>query len=633
MRTVRRQRIAVITGVLLFSIAVAIISLPFIPQASSQAPASFVFGAAGDLGANSATAASLNALAGAGTNFFVTLGDLSYDQVTPESAWCNYVKQRVGASYPFELHVGNHEWKTSGPDGFIDTYAGCLPDRLGASGRYAHQYYIDYPPSAPLMRLILIDPALYRDNVMQKYCTSGDTANCNWLKARIDEAKAQGLWTVVATHKVCITMGSLSCEIGANLLNVLIGRKVDLVLQGHDHGYQRSKELALGTGCTAVSANAYNAACVVDDGADGVYSKGAGTVIAIPANFGLASNTMSTSDPEAPYFAAWMNRSLKSYGFLKFTVTASRIDAQYVHGQGTYTDQFSIVGAAGVPAPASTITAAPTDTLAETPGIMGGPQVFTYTNAADSYVLATRPNTNFGQSLKLEADGAPVARSYLRFDLQGLTDPVVKAQLLLHTGSGSSTGFQVNAVNDGSWTEDSITYANAPAPGALIANSGPFAIDSWQAVDITSLVHGNGAVNLALTSINPTGMVFGGNQSMDAPMLVVTTLKDGTPGQRLTPEQPARASTVDTDGDGLSDADEVLNGTDINKPDSDGDGLPDLWEVETGLDPRIGAGATGAEGDPEDDELNNLQEFAQKTDPWEVDTLGDERMYLPFVDR
>ena len=108
MRNVRRQRSAVIAGVLLFSMAIAIISLPSIPRAFSQAPASFVFGAAGDFGANSKTAASLNALAGAGTNFFVALGDLSYDEVTPESAWCDFVKQRVGANYPFELLVGNH---------------------------------------------------------------------------------------------------------------------------------------------------------------------------------------------------------------------------------------------------------------------------------------------------------------------------------------------------------------------------------------------------------------------------------------------------------------------------------------------------------------------------------------------
>ena len=369
MRNVRRHRIAVLAGILLFSMAVAIISLPSIPQAFSQAPASFVFGAAGDFGANSKTAASLTALAGAGTNFFVALGDLSYDEVTPESAWCDFVKQRVGANYPFELLVGNHEWLSTGPDGFIDTYAGCLPDRLGVSGRYAHQYYFDYPPSAPLMRFILIDPDIYRDdvNTQEVYCTSGETANCNWLKARIDEAKAQGLWTVVGTHKVCITMGTTSCEIGAALLNVLIDRKVDLVLQGHDHGYQRSKQLGLNANCTGIKSGVYDVDCVVGTGANGTYTKGAGTVIAIPGSGGLASNTMSTGDAEAPYFAAWMPTSPASNGFLKFTVTASRIDAQFVHGTGTYTDQFAIVGSSGPTAtPTSTATATTTPTALPT---------------------------------------------------------------------------------------------------------------------------------------------------------------------------------------------------------------------------------------------------------------------------
>ena len=163
---------------------------------------------------------------------------------------------------------------------------------------------------------------------------------------------------------------------------------------------------------------------MVDDGADGTYGKGAGTVIAIPANFGLASNTMSTSDAEAPYFAAWMNRSLNSYGFLKFTVSASRIDAQYVAGNGTYSDQFAIVGTgASTPtstpmqtptntpnwtptpsptplqAPTATPTGSPTATPIETPTATPtatqtpviGSQVYTFTSAADSYVLAARP--------------------------------------------------------------------------------------------------------------------------------------------------------------------------------------------------------------------------------------------------
>ena len=267
---------------------------------------------------------------------------------------------------------------------------------------------------------------------------------------------------------------------------------------------------------------------------------------------------------------------------------------------------------------------------------MEGSQTYTFTSVADSYVLATHPNTNFGQSVKLQADGAPVARSYLRFNLQGIADPIMSAQLYLHANSGSSTGFQVNAVDDGSWTENDITYANAPAPGALVANSGAFAIDTWKIVDVTSLVHGSGDVNLALTVLNPTGMVFGSNQSAFAPMLVVNTLRNGTPGQGLTPGQPAQGSALDTDGDGLIDADEQQNGTDINKSDSDGDGLPDLWEVEVGLDPRSASGANGAEGDPDDDEINNREEYGWETDPWEVDnraTLGNDWVYMPFVHR
>ena len=179
--------------------------------------------------------------------------------------------------------------------------------------------------------------------------TSGDTANCDWLKARIDEAKSQGLWTVVGMHKVCLTMGIKSCEIGSALLNELVDRKVDLILQGHDHSYQRSKQLGLSAACTAVKANTYDANCVVDDGADGVYGKGAGPVLAIAANVGRESYSISTSNEKVPYFAAWMDSKIDSYGFLKFTVSASRIDAQFVHGTGSFSDQFAIDAAAAPP--------------------------------------------------------------------------------------------------------------------------------------------------------------------------------------------------------------------------------------------------------------------------------------------
>jgi hypothetical protein len=77
---------------------------------------------------------------------------------------------------------------------------------------------------------------------------------------------------------------------------------------------------------------------------------------------------------------------------------------------------------------------------------------------------------------------------------------------------------------------------------------------------------------------------------------------------------------VDTDGDGLGDADEAARGTDARNPDTDGDGLRDGFEVRHGfdpLDPRDGL------ADPDGDGLTNVQEQAAGTNPRQADTDGD----------
>jgi hypothetical protein len=79
----------------------------------------------------------------------------------------------------------------------------------------------------------------------------------------------------------------------------------------------------------------------------------------------------------------------------------------------------------------------------------------------------------------------------------------------------------------------------------------------------------------------------------------------------------------DPDRDGLSNADEYLNGTDPQNPDTDGDGLPDQWEVENLLDPLHGDGINGPDGDPDNDGLLNRDEMLRKTDPLNWDSDGD----------
>ena len=81
---------------------------------------------------------------------------------------------------------------------------------------------------------------------------------------------------------------------------------------------------------------------------------------------------------------------------------------------------------------------------------------------------------------------------------------------------------------------------------------------------------------------------------------------------------------ADPDGDGLTNLQEFEIGTDPTSwKDSDGDLLPDDWEIYYGLDPFDPTGDNGADGDPDGDGLTNLQEYIHGTNPMVADTDGD----------
>ncbi len=723
------------------SLAATMVNEPIVQSASTG----FTFGAGGDHGANSSSTASLDLLASSGTDFYLAIGDMSYNNITPESAWCAYVKQHVGDSYPFEILVGNHEDRV-GDNGFIDNFADCLPDRLGVSGSYAHRYYFDYPASAPLARIIMIDPDMYRGDSNIQYCKKGDTVECDWLKARIDEAKSAGLWVIVGMHKNCITMGVKSCEIGTELMDLLAEKKVDLVLQGHEHNYQRSKQLAIGPGCSTVAVNAYDPDCVADDGADGLYTRGQGTVIVIAGAVGASPYDVNVDDPEADYFSTYMGKNSDgSSGFVKVDVSQTALNARFMNAKGSYTDSFTITQASTpptttpaptatstpTPAPTATATPSPTPTTAECPilpepsgsamvtidvpvagsyaiwsrtsvsgangsgfrlqvddsctvsfGGGGIPQgewawmnyqngdqadrvnaelsagmhtimlsaqdtgvridkllfttdlactpsgangdgclaagnappsaptnltaldvrsnvvtlqwsaanddmgvtgydivrdgnlltsipaattfhdtsilpatayVYTVrardgdsnisgnsdsvavttapsptttlalTASADAYVNSKQPNRNYGRSGSLRVDASPDVRSYLRFNIQGISAPVTRATLRLYATSSSSTGYSVYSFADSNWSEASIAYRTAPEVGEMVSNSAPVSRRSWTEVDVTSLVTGDGQLDLALVGISQTALALSSRESSSPPQLVIET--------------------------------------------------------------------------------------------------------------
>ena len=73
---------------------------------------------------------------------------------------------------------------------------------------------------------------------------------------------------------------------------------------------------------------------------------------------------------------------------------------------------------------------------------------------------------------------------------------------------------------------------------------------------------------------------------------------------------------IDTDGDGLEDGEEYLTyGTDPVKADTDGDRMPDGWEVRYGLSPTNTADINGADGNVDGDLAVNLDEYIADTNP------------------
>jgi hypothetical protein len=176
--------------------------------------------------------------------------------------------------------------------------------------------------------------------------------------------------------------------------------------------------------------------------------------------------------------------------------------------------------ASNTPASALTLTATPTFT--STPAPVNS--IFTFLPVADAYVNESSPGTNYGSLLTLRADASPVVRSYLRFDVQGLSGTITRVTLRIFTNSSSSTGYEVRNVADNSWGELTINYSNSPIVDSIAGGSGSFGGGVWTTVDITSLVDGNGTLNLALTTTNNTAFSLASREAgANAPQLIVET--------------------------------------------------------------------------------------------------------------
>jgi len=186
---------------------------------------------------------------------------------------------------------------------------------------------------------------------------------------------------------------------------------------------------------------------------------------------------------------------------------------------------------------------AATATLAATSPAGG---TVTFTAIADSYVESSNPATNYGSSTQIRVDGSPDVRSYLRFNVQGLSGAVTNATLRVYGNSAQSPGYDARGVANNTWVESSIIYSNAPPVGNVIGSSGNVNANTWTSVNVSSYITGNGTYTLGLTTSGSTAISLASRESANPPQLVIQTGSGTGPTPTRTPTSAGNPTATPT---------------------------------------------------------------------------------------
>jgi len=388
-----------------------------------------------------------------------------------------------------------------------------------------------------------------------------------WLQQ--DLAANAGACTIAYYHHPLYNIGPEGATTAmSDIWKLLAQNGVDIVLNGHDHDYQRwvpldgngvpaangmtefvvgSSGHGLQTFTSTDSRVAYSndtnptafGALVLQlnpSGAHYIYENMTGSVL----DSGIIPCNTSVQDTQAPSVPTGLSATAASATRVNLTWAAST-DNIGVAGYTVYRNGAMLASVPGSGLTFSDTSALPVHTYsyaidafdlagnhsaissptqATTPAM---PASLTFTALADTYVNAGSPTTIFGSATTLRADSSPDLHSYLRFNVTGLGGtPIVKASLKVFSNSSASMGIQAVAVTNNSWSELSTNYNNAPALGSLVASSGAITTGTWATIDVTPYITGEGSFNLGLTTTSTSALSFASREAgANAPQLVL----------------------------------------------------------------------------------------------------------------
>jgi acid phosphatase type 7 len=237
-----------------------------------------------------------------------------------------------------------------------------------------------------------------------------------------------------------------------------------------------------------------------------------------PAN--LTANAPTSSRVDLNWNAAIDDVGVTGYeiyrdgALLGTTAATSYVDATVSPGT-TYSYQVRALDAAGN-------RSAFSDASATTPPDTSTTR--TFPAQADARVVESTPTTNYATShLRVDAGSDPDVESYLRFDVTGISTPVLGAKLRLFAYTGTANGPAVYGTAS-AWSETGITWANRPArtTGAM-DDKGSIPSNSWVEHEVTSYVTGNGTYSFVAAGTSSDGVDMNSREAAtNQPELLLT---------------------------------------------------------------------------------------------------------------
>jgi hypothetical protein len=151
----------------------------------------------------------------------------------------------------------------------------------------------------------------------------------------------------------------------------------------------------------------------------------------------------------------------------------------------------------------------------------------------DSYTAKGDPATAYGAADALKVNsGARERRTFLKSDLAAIPSGAtgVRATLRLYAGSGASSSvrFPISQVAT-DWRETTLTWNNQPAPGTVVATRAGLVGGTYNDVDMSSMITGNGVYAMAVTDGSTAVRWFASKESSlkRPPQLVVSWTNPG----------------------------------------------------------------------------------------------------------